>query len=147
MPKIFNDAGKTMLIGTGRGARLSFKGWPSTGYIVTGLSDEYKELYAAVKCFGETSHTYAFGQDTTRFSITMLVAGDICKGASPLATMISAYKAGRIYKAGGTKAAITYEGVSHRGHVVNMTVKGQNAEFNMYEVNVELADPPSSGGA
>jgi len=149
MSKLFNDAGQVKVINSdaSRGAQVTFEGWPSGGYLVDKIDDEYKELRNNVKCFGEHSHTYAFGADTARIGITLLVPGNLCGGnAGTLPEMIAAYKKGRLYTAKGARANLTDGGVAHSGNIVKLTVGVSDKVLNIYSVKLELEDPPLSGG-
>ena len=141
-------AGATMMINAVDDSAGAVFTWPTGGeipddVIVTSVADNYKELHSTLNCFGEHSHTYAFGQDTVGIHITLLVSAAPCESGTTLKGIIDDYNSSRLYKAEGAEGSITYSGVVHKGHLTSLSVTGNDPIFNVYTVQLTLVDPPT----
>ena len=120
-------------------------------YLVTGLAFGEKEKYYLVQCFGDVTHTYAFGHDPASSAISVqfmayMISQDGSSRSSAVQTFLSAYKTNRISK--NPKYAYVLIGDKLlKGFVIGLQSSTTNSEHNIQSFEMVLLAVEPHGGS
>jgi len=136
-------------IGQGRGANISFDGEAlNDNTIVTSVAIRQSEKFAAIPCFDDVNHIYAFGHDAQNSTaqVTVLTNAEAPQGdRTGFRKAIQMYGDARL--SSNKIVTITVGGQTFRGRMPSMSSSTTNTQLNLQSVTYEIMLTEGPAGA